>query len=366
MINNFKAAKKRRKTRQVMVGNLGIGGVNPIRVQTMTGTDTLNVSATVTQIKKCVKEGAELMRITVPTTKHAQAFGEIKKALKKSKIKVPLIADIHFSSQAAFAVLPYADKIRLNPGNFPGRELINFIEEAKNANVPIRIGTNHGSLPKDMLEKFGNTPKGMVEATMRYLRKFKKHKFENIVVALKATDPLIMIEANRMLVAKMDKNKMNYPIHLGVTEAGSDLDGRAKSTIGIGTLLLDGIGDTIRVSLTEAPEKEIPVCYSILQATRTRITKTEFISCPSCGRTLFDIEKTTAQIKKSLGNLKGVRIAIMGCIVNGLGEMADSDFGFVGGKPGHINLYKNKKLIKRDIPESKAVTELEQLIKQTI
>lgn len=384
MIKNFKALKSRRKTRVVMVGNVGIGGNNPIRVQTMTNTDTLDIKATVEQIIRCVKAGAELVRCTAQTPKHAQAIGKIKEELKKKGYDIPIIADIHFLPAAAFEALKYADKIRLNPGNLfdsPNTEkklsageykkelkrveesLLLFIAELKKEKKPIRIGSNHGSLSGRILARYGDTPEGMVESAMEYLRIFKKHKFNDIVVALKASDPITMIEANRLLAAALKKEKMDYPIHLGVTESGSGEEGRAKSIIGIGTLLLEGIGDTLRVSLTEDPEKEIPVCYNILQATRRRITKTEFISCPSCGRTLFDIVKVTEKIKKELSHLKGVTIGIMGCIVNGIGEMGDADFGYVGGKPGMINLFYKKELMKRDVPEKKALGELISLIK---
>lgn len=381
----FKALKSRRKTRVVMIGGIGIGGDNPIRVQTMTNTDTLNTKASVKQIIECAVAGAELVRVTAQTPKHAQAIGKIKEELKKQGYDIPIIADIHFLPAAAFEALKYADKVRLNPGNFldsrdtkkenwSAKEykeelkkieasLIPFIQAAKVAKKPLRIGANHGSLSNRILSRYGDTPKGMTESVMEYLRIFTKNGFDDLVVAMKASDPLIMIEANRMLVRAMDKEKMDYPIHLGVTEAGSAEDGRAKSTIGIGVLLLEGIGDTIRVSLTESPAKEIPVCYSILQATRRRITKTEFISCPSCGRTLFDIEKTANKLKERLGHLQGVSIAVMGCIVNGLGEMGDADFGYIGGKPGMINLYYKKELIKRDVPAVNAVEELTRLVK---
>jgi (E)-4-hydroxy-3-methylbut-2-enyl-diphosphate synthase len=200
---------------------------------------------------------------------------------------------------------------------------------------------------------------------MEYLRIFKKHNYENIVVAIKSSDPIIMVETNRLLAKTLDENKMDYPIHLGVTEAGMAEDGRAKSTIGIGFPLMEGIGDTIRVSLTEAPEKEIPVCYSILQAIQRRITKTEFISCPSCGRTLFDIEEVTKKVQAQLGNLKGLKIAVMGCIVNGPGEMAGADFGYVGGAPGKISLYRKGELVKKNIPEEEALEQLVKLIKDS-
>lgn len=370
-----------------MVGDVGIGGNEPIRVQTMTNTDTLNIEETVDQVKRCVDAGSELVRLTTQAPKHARALGDIRKKLKsKYNISVPLIADVHFSPPAAFEALKWADKVRLNPGNLLDtklfkeleyqegayekelsrieEQLLPFIKSAKEARKPIRIGANHGSLSDRILSRYGDTPEGMVESAMEYLRIFHKNHYDEIIVAMKASDPLVMIEANRLLVARLDEEGMDYPIHLGVTEAGNAEDGRAKSTIGIGTLLLEGMGDTIRVSLTEDPEKEIPVCYSILQATRRRITKTEFISCPSCGRTLYNIEEVTNKIKERMGHLKGVRIAIMGCIVNGLGEMADADFGYVGGAPGQVSLYWKKELVRRGVPESEAIDALENLIKE--
>ncbi|MDP3957297.1 MAG: (E)-4-hydroxy-3-methylbut-2-enyl-diphosphate synthase [bacterium] len=385
MQTSFSALKPRRKTRVVMVGDIGIGGDNPIRVQTMTNTDTLDIEATVAQIKACVKAGSELIRITTPTPKHAQALRPIREALLKEGIAVPLIADIHFLPAAAFEALKWADKVRLNPGNlFDGKifrnfefndqsyaveiarieeSLLPFIEAVKQSGKVLRIGSNHGSLSDRVLSRFGDTPLGMVESTMEYLRIFKKHDFNDIVVALKSSNPLVMIESNRLLIATMDKEGMDYPIHLGVTEAGNGEEGRAKSTLGIGTLLMEGIGDTIRVSLTEDPTKEIPTCYGILQATHRRITRTEFISCPSCGRTLFDIEPVTNIIKERMSHLKGLHIAIMGCIVNGLGEMADADYGYVGGAHGQVSLYRKKELVKRNVPEKEAVEELINLIK---
>jgi (E)-4-hydroxy-3-methylbut-2-enyl-diphosphate synthase len=382
----FKATKKRRKTHEVIIGGVGVGGDNPVRVQTMTNTDTLDIDASVEQVIKCVKAGSELVRLTTQTPKHAQALGVIRQKLKERNIEVPLIADVHFLPAAAFEALKYADKVRLNPGNFLDTKffedmeftdesyqaeidrieegIVPFIKAAKEANIPLRIGANHGSLSDRIMNRYGDTPKGMVESAMEYLRIFHKHGFDEIIVAMKAADPLIMIEANRLLVYQLDQEGMDYPIHLGVTEAGNADDGRAKSTVGIGTLLLEGVGDTIRVSLTEEPEVEIPVCYSILQATRRRITKTEFVSCPSCGRTLFNLEKVTNKIKERTGHLKGVRIAIMGCIVNGPGEMADAHFGYVGGRPGMINLFLGKKVVRKDVPEEEAVDELVDLIKE--
>lgn len=384
--DDFKAMKKRRKTREVIVGNIGIGGNNPVRVQTMTNTDTLDIDASVDQVERCVKAGSELVRLTTQTPKHAQALTVIREKLKQRGIEVPLIADVHFLPAAAYEALKHADKVRINPGNFLDTKffkdmeftdetyqaeierieegILPFVEAVKEAKKPIRIGANHGSLSDRIMNRYGDTPKGMVESAMEYLRIFQKHDFHDIIVAMKAADPLIMIEANRLFINQMDKEGMDYPIHLGVTEAGNADDGRAKSTIGIGTLLLEGVGDTIRVSLTEEPEEEIPVCYSILQATRRRITKTEFVSCPSCGRTLFHLEKITNKIKERTGHLKGVRIAIMGCIVNGPGEMADADFGYVGGRPGMINLFRGKKVVRKDVPEEEAIDALVALIKE--
>ena len=385
MSDVLKALKERRKTREVLVGDVGIGGENPIRVQTMTNTDTLDISATVEQVLKCVEEGAELVRLTTPTVKHCKAISDIKKRLKEEGCVVPIIADVHFLPEAAISALEYADKVRLNPGNLLDKKLngfkelsdkeynleleriekglSSFIKKAKEFGTPIRIGANHGSISDRVIARYGNTPLGMVESAMEYLRIFKKHGFYEIVVALKASDPLVMIEANRMLSDAFEREQMDYPIHLGVTEAGNAIDGRAKSIVGISNLLLDGIGDTIRVSLTEPPENEISVCYSILQATRTRITKTEFVSCPSCGRTQYNIEEVTNKIKARMGHLNGVTIAIMGCIVNGLGELGEADFGYVGGKPGCINLYYKKELFKGNILEKNAISELENLIK---
>ena len=384
-IKSTSALLPRRKTQEVIVGNIGIGGDNPIRVQTMTNTDTLDIPTTVKQVMRCVDAGAELIRMTTQTVEHAQALKEIKKILKEEyDCEIPLIADIHFTIAPAYEAMKWADKIRINPGlfstKFGGKKtftdeeydlaledieetLIPFIEELKKRNTPVRIGTNHGSVSKRILERYGNTPTGLVESVMEYLRIFKKHNYENIVVGIKSSDPIIMVEVKRLLAKTLEENEMDYPIHLGVTEAGIEEDGRAKSTIGIGFPLMEGIGDTIRVSLTEAPEKEIPVCYSILQAVRRRITKTEFMSCPSCGRTLFDIEAVTKEVQMKLGHLKGLKIAVMGCIVNGPGEMAGADFGYVGGVPGKVSLYKKSECVEKNIPEEEALDKLIQLIK---
>ncbi len=351
----------------------------------MTNTKTADVQATIEQAYQLAKAGSELVRITTQSARHAALLTDIKKGLAARGVEVPIVADIHFVPAVAFAALKTADKVRINPGNFLDsrvwkkreytneeydaelraleEKLVPFIEEAKQWKKPLRIGTNHGSLSDRILNRYGDTPLGMVEATLEYLRLFRTHGFEDIVVGLKASDPIVLIEANRLLVERLHDEGMDYPLHLGVTEAGNGDEGRVKSTLGIATLLLDGIGDTIRVSLTEDPVAEIPVAYDILQATKRRVTKTEFISCPSCGRTYYDLESVTNAIKARLGHLKGVRIGIMGCIVNGIGEMADADFGYVGGAPGSVNLFVGKECVKRGVPEASAVDELIALIK---
>ncbi|MDD4351614.1 MAG: (E)-4-hydroxy-3-methylbut-2-enyl-diphosphate synthase [Candidatus Gracilibacteria bacterium] len=344
---------QRRKTRIIKVGNVEIGGANPVRVQTMLNTDTLDINASVRQIRACVSAGAELVRLAVPSLQHVAAFAEIKK-----KVQVPLIADVHFNAEVAIESLRVADKVRINPGNFPKAELESLIKAAKQLNKPLRIGVNHGSLSKDQIEKFGEDATAMAAATIEYLNFFREREFEDLIVAIKASDPLMMIEANRLLVREMDKAKMDYPLHLGVTEAGSGEEGRIKSELGIGTLLMEGIGDTIRVSLTEDPVCEVELAYSLLQVVKRRISKTEFVSCPGCSRTLFHIEKLTQEIKEKFSNLKGVKIAIMGCVVNGLGEARDADFALVGGKDGMVNLYQKGKLAKKDIPAENAAREL--------
>jgi (E)-4-hydroxy-3-methylbut-2-enyl-diphosphate synthase len=214
------------------------------------------------------------------------------------------------------------------------------------------------------MNRFGDSPEGMVESAMEFLRILRKHNFEDTVLSMKSSNPLVMIESYRQLVRVMDDENMHYPLHLGVTEAGNELDGRIKSAVGIGALLCDGFGDTIRVSLTEPSENEIPVARSILQSTRSRIFNADFISCPSCGRTFFDLESTTERIKVHTSHLKGVKIAVMGCIVNGPGEMADADFGYVGSAPGKINLFHGKTCKERNVPAEQAVERLIDLIKE--
>lgn len=618
-------------TKEVKVGDVGIGGNNPIRIQSMTTTPTLDTKATVEQAIRMIEAGCELVRITAPSIKEAQNLENIKNELRKRGYHTPLIADIHFTPNAADLAARIVEKVRINPGNFVDKKKFEFIsysdaayqqelEKIRNRFIPflnicktygtaIRIGANHGSLSDRILSRYGDTPKGMVESAMEFLRICKEENFHYVVLSMKASNTQIMVNAYRLLVNQMMEEGMNYPLHLGVTEAGDGDDGRIKSAVGIGTLLEDGLGDTIRVSLTEDPEFEIPVAksliekytgfqpennipeivnyplnpfeynkresiaihniggknvpvvvadfclkqnitpasffalgymynikddkwnitdnacdyvflgdkeisfevpgtlgliynyttwktlqkpntfpflnpkeylsskpselsekinfiyltlpdlndqliqklkadaaacliidtynpqglqeqrkifidlinnqcnvpviigraygnlsesdlmlqssrdmgallidglgdgifiaaencgsdaflnktaFNILQATRTRISKTEYISCPSCGRTLFDLQETTAKIRAVTNHLKGVKIGIMGCIVNGPGEMADADYGYVGTGEGKITLYKEKNVVKKNIPEESAVDELIQLIK---
>ncbi len=583
----------RNKTMTVKVGNIAVGQNYPVAIQSMTNTATHDIQKTVEQIISIWKAGADFVRVTIPNTKDLEATKEIKAVLKARGLDIPLVADIHFSPKLAIQAAAIVDKVRINPGNFAElggdfklneQKQIAFIRQkvselvaiCNQYNTAIRIGVNHGSLSERMLQKYGDTPEGMVASVMEYLEIFQAFNFNRIIISLKSSNPVVMIYANRLLKRKMLAAGMNFPLHLGVTEAGDGEAGRMKSAVGIGTLLLEGIGETIRVSLTEAPENEIPVAkkmiqyakerkaiplsgsktlklpetfikrqvfsvpffdfdkypqvlvaeeefdykepfqiltcdmnplsvkvinasiilifptvypvpiltvngldeintypdrekmlvitlndlkaniekfkdipylifihhlsdsspldeidlffnllekekmnnpvifhkhyneddletlqvkvamdfgrhfingygnglfitnsgkitndeisqlsFSLLQATRTLITKTEYIACPSCGRTLFDLETTTKKIRSRTSHLKGLKIAIMGCIVNGLGEMADADYGYVGGVPGKITLYKNRAVVKKNIPEEKAVDELISLIKES-
>ena len=616
------------KTRVVKVGNLGIGGDNPIAIQSMTVTDTMDTIATVEESIRMIEAGCELVRITTPSKKEAENLQNIKDELRKRGYNTPIVADIHFTPNAAEIAARIVEKVRINPGNYADKkkfEELEYTDESyiaelerikekftplvricKEYGTAMRIGTNHGSLSDRILSRYGDTPKGMVESAMEFLRICQDEDYHDIVLSMKASNTRVMVQAYRLLVAEMIKERMDYPLHLGVTEAGEGEDGRIKSAVGIGTLLVDGIGDTIRVSLTEAPENEVPVAqdllkhfegieehdsiekisknplhsfdykrretnevlnigggnvpivmadfclkdnifpasffalgsnysvpldkwhitdtaadyvfvgdhdvdfevpgtlgiiynynkwqehkkgypfltvseyleeldfsdklnvvyvclsdlnekllarlktdatavllidtynrngvseqrrmftklmnegvktpvvigraygnlseeqlqlsassdfgallldglgdgifiaaencgsdqsvnslaFGILQASRTRISKTEYISCPSCGRTLFDLQETTAKIRKVTNHLKGVKIGIMGCIVNGPGEMADADYGYVGTGPGKITLYKEQTVVEKNIPEAEAVTALINLIKE--
>jgi (E)-4-hydroxy-3-methylbut-2-enyl-diphosphate synthase len=598
----------RLKTDPVKVGSVIIGGDNPVRIQSMTTTNTLDTEATVDQAVRIAEAGGELVRITTQGRREAKNLEFIKKRLEEKNCNVPLVADVHFNPAAAEIAATLIEKVRINPGNFTGgakkfkeivadsdedreglrqirEKLIPFLNLCRKHGTSIRIGTNHGSLSDRMMSKFGDTPEGMVESCMEYLRICKEEDFNNVVLSIKSSNTRVMVHTVRLLVAAMKREEMHFPLHLGVTEAGSGEDGRLKSAVGIGALLTDGLGDTIRVSLTEPPENEIPVAamlvehfnkraehvpvppvetgvyspfkyqkrsthqvlniggempaavvvdvrgkstisegtetpdivicdddqfseipeswkhvvkvvpaeshessssnvyplfdadedwsshegalflnctnsdltpgmqellknkkdvvilldsdhpnptadrraffltmqneglthpvivsqyydectdedyqlksaadtgllfldgygdgialtgflqsvpimvstgFGILQASRVRFSKTEYISCPGCGRTLFDLQSTTAKVRQQTGHLKGLKIAVMGCIVNGIGEMADADYGYVGAGPGRISLFRNRELVRKSIPESDAVEELVQLIK---
>ncbi len=620
----------RSRTREVMVGNVGVGGYNPIRIQSMTTTDTMDTQATVEQSIRMIEAGCEIVRITAPSKKDAENLQNIKDELRARGYDTPLVADIHFTPNAAEIAARIVEKVRVNPGNYADKKkfeeleytdetyqqelqrikerFIPLVRICKEEGTAMRIGTNHGSLSDRILGRYGDTPLGMVESALEFLRICQEEDYHNIILSMKASNTQVMVQAYRLLIVKMKEENMNYPLHLGVTEAGEGEDGRIKSAVGIGTLLEDGIGDTVRVSLTEEPEFEIPVArelvrrydtrkkhqnissisdypidsynyirresnkvlnigekqvpivmadfslkkklspasffalgyrysvptdkwnigdmacdyvflgdeeidfnipgtlgvvyhydtwlkhqnedrvypflthkqylenptlskhlnivyaclpdlstelidrlksdptavllidswnahgmaeqrrlfvelinhkctvpviigraygnlkeeelqlhaatdmgallldglgdgifiaaencgsdqtvnqtaFGILQATRTRISKTEYISCPSCGRTLFDLQETTAKIRAKTNHLKGVKIGIMGCIVNGPGEMADADYGYVGTGVGKITLYKEKEVVQRNIPEEQAVDALIDLIK---
>ena len=374
-------------TRVVNIGTVPLGGNYPIRVQSMTNTDTLDTQATVAQAIRMIDAGCEYVRIAVPGIMEAENLRNIKNELHKRGYKTPLIADVHFNPNIAEIAAAIVEKVRINPGNYvnrrsevgdlrmedgEGRNELDWISErmgpllkiCKEHGTALRIGTNHGSLSARIMKKYGDTPLGMVESALEFVRICEAWDFHDIVLGMKASNVKVMIAANRLLVEKMKAERMNYPIHLGVTEAGSGEDGRLKSAIGIGSLLADGIGDTIRVSITEDPENEIPVAYGILQATGARITKTEFISCPSCARTLFNIQEVLEKVKARTSHLKGLKIAVMGCIVNGPGEMADANYGYVGAGKGKVMLYRRQELVKKNVDEADALEELIRLIKE--
>lgn len=376
---------ERRQTIEVRVGNIGIGGSNPVRVQTMTNTDTNDIEGSVEQIKRCVAAGAEIIRLTTQGEHEVNSVAEIKRRLAAVGIAVPLVADVHFSSSVALKAACVVDKVRINPGNFIKpikrdfstdytdeefeqerlalrERFVEFLDVCKKHHTAVRIGVNHGSLGERMMNRYGDTPMGMAESCLELLRMCRQENFDQIVISLKASNTVLMIEAVKLLVEKMDAEDFHFPLHLGVTEAGDGEDGRIKSAVGIGSLLAVGIGDTIRVSLSEPPEAEIPVAFGILQATRSRITKTEYISCPSCGRTLFDLQTAVRRVRERTAHLVGLKIAVMGCIVNGPGEMADADYGYVGAGKGRISLYKGKTCVERNIPEDEAIDKLLALI----
>ncbi len=358
--NNF----VRRKTTAVDVGGVIIGGGAQISVQSMTTASTLNTEEVVAQIIRIAEAGGEIIRLTAPSLRDAENLKNIKALLLEKGCNVPLVADIHFNAKLALVAAKYVEKVRINPGNWGDKERFSeLIAICKQRGVAIRIGVNHGSLSSEIVEKYGDTPKGMVESAMEFLRIAHAENFDQVVVSFKSSNTRTMVAAYRLGVQAMDSEGLNAPLHLGVTEAGEGIEGRIKSAVGIGALLLDGIGDTIRVSLTEEPENEIPAALQILQASRARISDTEIISCPGCGRTLFDLQNTTKAVKLRFKGKQGLKIAVMGCIVNGPGEMGDADYGYVGASSGRVNLYKHGEVVEKDIAQEDALDRLETIIK---
>ena len=387
-----------------------MGGDSPIVVQTMCDTHTYDVDATVAQCLRLAEAGADLIRITVPGINDVQHIREIRRRLREAGCMVPLCADIHFSSETAIAVAPEVEKVRINPGNFhrdhdKAREQFSrLIEVCREHRTAIRIGLNHGSLGSYITERYGNTPFAMATAAMEWVKMCVEREFYSVVVSLKASNTVVMTQAYRELVKMMREEGHVFPLHLGVTEAGGGDSARIKSCIGIAALLQEGIGDTIRVSLTEPPENELPVARylaeglkgdemldaaiewgpkllkreideipasagvseyltnEIMQAARRRFYKAEYIACPGCGRTMYDLQKTFAEVKTRTSHLKGVVIAVMGCIVNGPGEMADADWGYVGEGGGKVAIYRKGEPVLRHIPDSEAIDKLLELI----
>ena len=478
----------RREAHEVSFGGVTIGGKNPIAVQSMTNTPTRDVALTVAQTMRIADAGAEVVRLTAQGRKEGEALTPIMEELRARRCHAAIVADIHFTPEIAMIAAEAVDKVRINPGNFrtSNGELEQLIEICKRRNVALRIGVNHGSLAKRIFDEWGDTPEGMVASAMEFLRMCRRADFNNVVVSMKSSNTRVMVHAYRLLAEAMNREGMTYPLHLGVTEAGDGIEGRIKSAVGIGALLADGIGDTLRVSLTEAPENEVPVGrilanyfaersaefevesladYSpttfrprtsarpiihseitseydivdavsdnpthewraailnsndrrpkvlrrrygdsdaelvaiyaaadmgqllidglaegvwidapaldattvedielmLLQAARLRFSRTEYIACPSCGRTLYDIESTLATIKARTSHLKDLKIGIMGCIVNGPGEMADADYGYVGSSPEHITLYRGREVVERNIHQSEAIDHLIEIIKR--
>jgi len=376
---------QRRKTRPVPVGDITIGGSYPVAVQSMINEDTLDIEGSVNAIQRLHEIGCEIVRVTVPSMAHAKAMQVIRDHLVKQYQPVPLVADVHHNGlKIALEVANYVDNVRINPGLYVfekprsdrteytqaefdeiGQKIRDTLEplviSLRDQNKSMRIGVNHGSLAERMLFTYGDTPEGMVESALEFIRICESFSFYNLEISLKASRVPVMLAANRLMVKRMDALGISYPLHLGVTEAGDGEYGRIKSTAGIGTLLAEGIGDTIRVSLTEAPEKEIPVCYSILQALGLRRTMVEYVACPSCGRTLFNLEEVLHRVRAATSHLTGLNIAVMGCIVNGPGEMADADYGYVGKQAGFISLYRGREEIRK-VPEDKGVAALIDLI----
>lgn len=351
---------KKKPTRRIYVGNIPVGGGAPVSVQSMTNTDTRDISSTVKQIGQLFEAGCEIVRLAVPDKEAVDAFRKI-----KSRVNPPLIADIHFDHRLAIASLKAgADGLRINPGNIGGRNAVEkVIKEARTRNIPIRIGVNAGSLPKKVLKKYGHpTPQAMVESALEYISLFEEFGFDKIKISLKSSNVLRTISAYELISQRVD-----YPLHLGVTEAGTLVSGTVKNAIGIGTLLFKGIGDTFRVSLSRDPVEEVKVAYEILRSLDLRYYGPEIISCPTCGRceiALFDIVE---KVEKALSGIKSSpRVAIMGCVVNGPGEAREADIGVAGGR-GHGILFKKGRLVRK-VPEQELaevlIEEVRRLVEQ--
>lgn len=401
----------RLRTIPVRIGkDLIIGGEAPIVVQTMCNTHTSDVDATVAQCLELAAAGAQLIRITVPGMQDIPQLKAIKERLRSQGCDTPLVADIHFSSRTAIAAAQIVEKVRINPGNFhpdhetARSEFARLLEVCKEHGTAIRVGLNHGSLGSYITDLYGNTPEAMARAAMEWLQMCKAADFLNVVVSLKASNTVVMTEAYRELVRMMQEDGTVFPLHLGVTEAGNGDSGRIKSCVGIASLLQEGIGDTLRVSLTEPPVDELPVARflagqaegddmlraavqwgprllkreiddipaeaglseylkdEIMQAARRRFYKPEYIACPGCGRTMYDLQGTFEEVKRRTAHLKGMVIAVMGCIVNGPGEMADADWGYVGEGGGKVSIYHNGQPVLRHIPDKEAIDKLLELI----
>ena len=344
--------RERHKTRVVRIGDVAIGGENPIRIQSMCNTKTEDVEATVAQIRALTAAGCEIVRVAVPTVAAAEAIGDIRR-----QIKIPLVADIHFDYRLALAAMEHgADKIRINPGNIgEDWKLREVVNAAKERNIPIRVGVNSGSLEKDLLQKYGGvTAEGIVESALEKVRRIEELGYENLVISIKSSDVLMCIKAHELLAAETD-----YPLHIGITEAGTLLRGTVKSAVGLGIILYEGIGDTIRVSLTGDPLEEIKAAREILKSLGLRKGGVEVVSCPTCGRTEIDLIGLANRVESLVERYSDldVRVAVMGCVVNGPGEAREADFGVAGGKGAGVLIRRGE--VIRTMPEAELLPALE-------
>lgn len=384
---NLESTYPRRPTLPCVVGPITIGAGHPVVVQSMITEETRNIDACVEQIIALHRAGSEIVRVTTPSLGEAKCVEEIRAKVTERYGYVPLTADVHHQgTEIAVEAAKHVDEVRLNPGLFVFRKfrggsldysdsdhaaereaieesLVPVIAACKRLGRGMRIGVNHGSLSERMLVTYGDTPEGMVRSAWEYVEICERHGYTNLNLSLKASRVPIMVAANRLMARRMDEAGRSYPLHLGVTEAGDGEYARIKSTAGIATLLMEGIGDTIRVSLAEDPIHEIPVCYDILQSLGLRKTKVEYIACPSCGRTKFNLPTVLREVREATKHLVGLDIAVMGCIVNGPGEMADADYGYVGAAGGKITLYRKREIVKNGIPQERGVEELIALLK---